>query len=186
MFRSTKQIILALERRLWYTKPHVMALPVQLKCSTPVMCLEMCTIWNPKSLLTSQHHTVCKDNWFNWFWDWTASVPSGTHGSQSDSVSGTTQRPLPYYMQVDICNNIAQALNCLHSNGIIHCNLSSRNILLSAGKAKVDISTSYILRKDPECPGKPPYMPPEGFGMQYTVMQTELFLIWCAGCWDYY
>ena len=81
---------------------------------------------------------------------------------------GQHKGPLPYYMQVDICNNIAQALNCLHSNGIIHCNLSSRNILLSAGKAKVDISTSYILRKDPECPGKPPYMPPEGFGMQYT------------------
>ena len=78
------------------------------------------------------------------------------------------QGPLPYYMQVDICYSIAQALNYLHSNDIIHCNLSSRNILLSGGKAKVDISTSYILRKGAECPGKPAYMPPEGFGTQYT------------------
>ena len=81
---------------------------------------------------------------------------------------GQHEGPLPYYMQVDICNNIAQALNYLHSNDIIHCNLSSRNILLSGGKAKVDVSTSYILRKDPDCPGKPSYMPPEGFTMQYT------------------
>jgi len=78
------------------------------------------------------------------------------------------QGPLPYYMQVDICHSIAQALNYLHSNDIIHRNLSSRNILLSGGKAKVDIPTSYILRKGAECPGKPAYMPPEGFGTQYT------------------
>ena len=78
------------------------------------------------------------------------------------------QGPVPYYMQVDICHSIAQALNYLHSNDIIHRNLSSRNILLSGGKAKVDIPTSYILRQGAECPGKPAYMPPEGFGTQYT------------------
>ena len=76
---------------------------------------------------------------------------------------------LPYHIQVDICHDICKALNYLHINGIIHCNLSSRNILLSGGKAKVDISTSFILRaEDPECPGRPNYMPPEGFGGQYT------------------
>ena len=75
---------------------------------------------------------------------------------------------LPYHIQVDICHDICKALNYLHSNGIIHCNLSSRNVLLSGDKAKVDISTSFILREEPDCPGKPPYMPPEGFGGQYT------------------
>ena len=75
---------------------------------------------------------------------------------------------LPYHVQVDICHDIGKALNYLHLNGIIHCNLSNRNILLSGGKAKVDISTSYILRKDPECPGTPNYMPPEAFEMQCT------------------
>ena len=78
------------------------------------------------------------------------------------------QGPLPYYMQVDICHSIAQALNYLHSNDIIHRNLASRNILLSGGKAKVDISTSYILREEADCPGRQNYMPPEAFGMQYT------------------
>ena len=69
---------------------------------------------------------------------------------------------------MDICHDICKALNYLHSNGITHCNLSSRNVLLSGDKAKVDISTSFILREEPDCPGKPPYMPPEGFGGQYT------------------
>ena len=76
--------------------------------------------------------------------------------------------PLPYHIQVDLCHDIVKALNYLHSNGIIHCNLSPRNILLSGSKAKVDISTSYMLRDESDCPGKPNYMPPEGFTMQYT------------------
>ena len=79
-----------------------------------------------------------------------------------------SEGPLPYHIEVDICHDISKALNYLHSNDIIHCNLSSRNILLSSGKAKVDISTSFILRNEPECPGRPNYMPPEAFGMQYT------------------
>ena len=79
-----------------------------------------------------------------------------------------SQGKLPYHLQVDICHDICKALNYLHSNGIIHCNLSSRNVLLSGDKAKVDISTSFILREEPDCPGKPPYMPPEGFGGQFT------------------
>ena len=49
-----------------------------------------------------------------------------------------SQQPLPYYVQVDICYDIALAVAYLHSNDIIHRNLSSNNVLIVAGRrAKV-------------------------------------------------
>ena len=49
-----------------------------------------------------------------------------------------SQKPLPYHTQVDLCYDIALALTYLHSNGIIHRDLSSNNVLLIAGsRAKV-------------------------------------------------
>ena len=89
-------------------------------------------------------------------------------GNLTHFIGQSPRGRLPYHIQVDICHDICKALNYLHSNGIIHCNLSSRNVLLSGDKAKVDISTSFILREEPDCPGKPAYMPPEGFGGPYT------------------
>ena len=45
---------------------------------------------------------------------------------------------LPYYVQVDICHDIALAVAYLHSNDIIHRDLSSNNVLIIAGRrAKV-------------------------------------------------
>ena len=41
--------------------------------------------------------------------------------------------PLTHHIQVDLCYDIALALAYLHSNGIIHRNLSSNNVLLIAG-----------------------------------------------------
>ena len=38
--------------------------------------------------------------------------------------------PIPYHVQVNLCYDIAQALAFLHSNGIIHRDLSSNNVLL--------------------------------------------------------
>ena len=46
--------------------------------------------------------------------------------------------PLPYHTEVNLCHDIALALSYLHSNGIIHRDLSSNNVLLIAGsRAKV-------------------------------------------------
>ena len=46
--------------------------------------------------------------------------------------------PLPYHTEVNLCQDIALALSYLHSNGIVHRDLSSNNVLLIAGsRAKV-------------------------------------------------
>ena len=47
-------------------------------------------------------------------------------------------KPLPYHTEVNLCHDMALALSYLHSNGIVHKDLSSNNVLLIAGsRAKV-------------------------------------------------
>ena len=80
-----------------------------------------------------------------------------------------SQQPLPYCIQVDICHDVAMAIAYLHSNDIVHRDLSSNNILISAGRrAKVtDFGMSKLsdgtLSKTSltMCPGTLAYMPPE-------------------------
>ena len=80
-----------------------------------------------------------------------------------------SQRSLPYYVQVDICHDIALAVAYLHWNDIIHRDLSSNNVLIIAGRrAKVtDFGMSKLAGTAPTmtpltmCPGTVAYMPPE-------------------------
>ena len=81
-----------------------------------------------------------------------------------------SKEPLPYHTQVDICHDIALALAYLHSNGIIHRDLSSNNVLLIAGsRAKVtDFGMAKIFNMNHTtmsrltmCPGTTVYMSPE-------------------------
>ena len=79
-----------------------------------------------------------------------------------------SRQPLAYHIEVDLCHDIAKALAYIHSNGIIHRDLSSNNVLLLAGKAKItDFGMSKLLdvnrRMTPltMCPGTLVYMPPE-------------------------
>ena len=83
-----------------------------------------------------------------------------------------SHKPLPYHTEVNLCHDIALALSYLHSNGIIHRDLSSNNVLLIAGsRAKVsdfgmvklfDVnhSTAHITPLS-LCPGTTVYMSPE-------------------------
>ena len=77
---------------------------------------------------------------------------------------------IPYHIQVNLSQDIAQALAFLHANGIIHRDLSSNNVLLIAGTiAKVtDFGMSKLtdlnkgqLATLTQCPGTPAFMPPE-------------------------
>ena len=81
-----------------------------------------------------------------------------------------TKQDLHYHTQVNLSYDIAQALAFLHSNGIIHRDLSSNNVLLLAGtRAKVtDFGMSnftYLnatrLGTMTMCPGTPAFMSPE-------------------------
>ena len=77
--------------------------------------------------------------------------------------------PLPYYVQVDVCHDIALAIAYLHSNDIIHRDLSSNNVLIIAerrakvtdfGMSKLAGTTSSMTPLT-MCPGTQAYMPPE-------------------------
>ena len=78
--------------------------------------------------------------------------------------------PLPYHSQLNICHDVALALAYLHSNDIIHRDLSSNNVLLIGEgiRAKVtDFGMSKLIGMTPRmtpltlCPGTQAYMPPE-------------------------
>ena len=77
--------------------------------------------------------------------------------------------PLSYHVQVNICHNIALALVYLHSNGLIHRDLTGNNILMIAGtRAKItDFGMSKLATVNPRmtaltlCPGNILYMSPE-------------------------
>ena len=85
------------------------------------------------------------------------------------------QEPLPYHTEVNLFHDIALALSYLHSNGIVHRDLSSNNVLLMAGsRAKVtdfgmvklyDVNRSTAhLTPLTLCPGTVAYMSPEALG----------------------
>ena len=86
-----------------------------------------------------------------------------------------SNKPLPYHTEVNFCHDIALALSYLHSNHIVHRDLSSNNVLLIAGsRAKVTdfgmVKLCDMNRSTPHltpltlCPGTTVYMSPEALG----------------------
>ena len=80
-----------------------------------------------------------------------------------------SQHPISYHIQVDLCHHVALAIAYLHTNGIIHRDLSGNNVLVIAGRrAKVtDFGMSRIVGANHRftaytfCPGTLGYMSPE-------------------------
>ena len=77
-----------------------------------------------------------------------------------------SQQLLSFSTEVDICHDIALAVAYLHSNDVIHRDLSSNNVLMIARKrAKVtDFGVSKLAgtkTSQSKCPGTLAYMPPE-------------------------
>ena len=83
----------------------------------------------------------------------------------------SSTQPIPYNIQVNICHDVTLALSFLHSNKIVHRDLSSNNVLLIDNiRAKVtdfgmarlgDINPQATRFTSTMCPGTDVYMPPE-------------------------
>ena len=77
---------------------------------------------------------------------------------------------LPYPVQINLCHDITKALSFLHSNTIIHRDLSGNNVLLFSnlkakvsdfGMARLGLNPQITHRSLTMCPGTDVYMPPE-------------------------
>jgi serine/threonine protein kinase len=83
----------------------------------------------------------------------------------------SSTQPIPYHIQVNICHDVTLALSFLHSNKIVHRDLSSNNVLLRGnilakvtdfGMARLgDINPQATRFTSTMCPGTDVYMPPE-------------------------
>ena len=83
----------------------------------------------------------------------------------------SSTQPISYHIQVNICHDVTLALSFLHSNKIVHRDLSSNNVLLIGNvSAKVtdfgmarlgDINPQATRFTSTMCPGTDVYMPPE-------------------------
>ena len=89
--------------------------------------------------------------------------------------------PLPHHIEVDISHDIALALVYLHSNGLIHRDLTGNNILMVAGsRAKItDFGMSKLSCINPhmtQCPGNSLYMSPEALdGARSYTAKLDIF-----------
>ena len=84
---------------------------------------------------------------------------------------GECVQPVPFHVQVDLCYDITLALSYLHSNDIIHRDLSGNNVLL-VGNYRAKVTDFGMARLHDQrrqltgqsltmCPGTDVYMPPE-------------------------
>ena len=75
--------------------------------------------------------------------------------------------PVPIHAQLDICHDIAQGLEYIHSREYIHGDITATNILLQGRRAKIGgMMTLQCKSPDAElslCPGTPAYLPMRSF-----------------------
>ena len=93
----------------------------------------------------------------------------------------SSTQPIPYHIQINICHDVTLALSFLHSNNIVHRDLSSNNVLLIGNiRAKVtdfgmarlgDINPQATHFTSTMCPGTDVFMPPEA--VQNKPVYTE-------------
>ena len=124
-------------------------------------CEFMSSIRHPNIV---QYIGVCKDE--------TTNLPVLLMELMDDSLTkfleNSPRDSTPYHVQVNTCLDIARALSFLHSNKIVHRDLSSNNVLLIGNvRAKVTDFGMARLSINPNdfsntvCPGTSVYMPPE-------------------------
>lgn len=108
----------------------------------------------------------------------------------------SSSRQLPYHIQVNIIHDITLALTYLHRNGVIHRDLSCKNVLINAeirakvtdfGMAKV-FSSFKTGSQNTRCPGMEVFMPPEAlrempnYSEKLDVFSTGVLIIQIITC----
>ena len=82
--------------------------------------------------------------------------------------------PLSYHIQLNLCHDIAMALVYLHSNRLIHGDLTGKNVLVVAGpRTKItDFGMSKLSTRTTVYPGNLVYMSPEALDEERSYMAT--------------
>ena len=92
----------------------------------------------------------------------------------------SSTQPIPYHIQVNFCHDVALALSFLHSNNIVHRDLSGNNVVLlfnvrakvtDFGIARLEDFINKSYQTCTMCPGTEVYMAPET--VQEDVVYTE-------------
>ena len=113
----------------------------------------------------------CPIQYLDVYQDSDTSLPALLMELMDDSLTHfveSSPQPIPYHIQVNICHDITLALSFLHSNGIVHRDLSGNNVLLIGSiRAKVtDFGMARLGDQNPRatqltftmCPGTDVYI----------------------------
>jgi tetratricopeptide (TPR) repeat protein len=97
----------------------------------------------------------------------------------------TQLAPMPW-REVCVClRDIASSLGLLHARGLLHRDLSPRNLLRQPnGRLKlIDFGALTSFGLSQEVAGTPPYMPPESMGSGELDPRSDLFALGAIGYW---
>ena len=176
----------------------------QLPCAAKVLHQELFIYGNPDSKILSKFEQECETlsvvkhpcivQYLATYSHPTTGQPVLLMELMDESLTTFLERsrnPVPLHIQINISHDIALALDYLHSNGVIHRDLTGNNVLLVAGcRAKVtdfgmlkmvdsQIDINPKMRCHTLCPGCPAYMPPEAkmavHGMPQYTEKIDIF-----------
>ena len=120
-------------------------------------------------------------------WDKESNLPALFMELLDESLTAMLERsqhPLDFHVQVDLCHDISLALAYLHSNGIIHRDLSGNNVLVLAGRRAKVTDFGMVKLAESSSPrstltgnaGTDVYMPPEASRDQpHYTMKLDCF-----------
>ena len=92
-------------------------------------------------------------------------------------------RPLPWREACALLRDVASSLALLHSRGLLHRDVSARNVRCTAdGRAKlIDFGAMASIGVAKDVVGTPPFMPPEALQLQALDARADLFSLGALG-----
>ena len=91
-----------------------------------------------------------------------------------------SQVAVPLHVQVDICADVAQGLDYIHTQGYIYGDLNASNVVLRSGRAKIGGLMALTRKSTSDCersfpPGSPPCMPMRAFSFSQYDEKIDSF-----------